>query len=145
MDLDSFLNGRQGTNAPTQALASLKWLNNHGQFGWPVQDLHLPAPSHPRQKRGQAVVITPPMLTFLEEQAEAMWLAGDEHWTCLLGNWMVATGCMRYKHLLRAERRRISLSTFHAFCGRGKQRENRKGFYFALPGHFASHGVLGSE
>ena len=67
-----------------------------------------------------------------------MCLAGDERWTCLLGNWMVATGCMRYKHLLRSEPRRISLSTFHAFCGRGKQRENRKGFYFALPGHFAS-------
>ncbi len=138
VDLDSFLNGRHGTNAPTRALASLKWLNNQGQFGWPVQDLHIPAPSNPRKKRGQALVITPPMLTFLEEQAEAMWVAGDEHWTCLLGNWMVAAGCMRYKHLLRSEPRRISLSTFHAFCGRGKQRDNRKGFYWALPGHFAS-------
>ena len=138
VDLDSFLNGRHGTNAPTRALASLKWLNNQGQFGWPVQDLHIPAPANPRKKKGQALVITPPMLTFLEEQAEAMWVAGDEHWTCLLGNWMVAAGCMRYKHLLRSEPRRISLSTFHAFCGRGKQRDNRKGFYWALPGHFAS-------
>lgn len=138
VDLDAFLNGRQGTQAPSRALASLKWLNNQGQFGWPVQDLYLATPAKPRKKRGQALVITPPMLMFLEEQAEAMWAAGDDHWMCLLANWLIATGCLRYRHLLRSEPRRISLSTFHGFCGKGKQRKQRAGFFFAVPGHFAS-------
>ena len=75
--------------------------------------------------------------TFLEEQTEALWTAGDDHWMCLLANWMIAAGCLRYRHLLRAEPRRISLSTFHGFCSKGKQKKQRSGFYFALPGHFA--------
>ena len=83
-------------------------------------------------------MITPPMLPFLEEQAEAMCLAGDEKWTCLLAGWVIATGCLRHKHLVRTTPRRVSLSTFHGLCHKGKQKHTRAGFHFSVPGAFSS-------
>lgn len=137
VDLDSFLHS-SSTTAPSRALNSLKWLNKHGHLGWDVVDLTCPASIRPRSKRGQAAVISPPMLMFLEEQAEQMCRSGEDRWSCLLGSWMVAAGCMRYRHLTRSTPRRVSMSTFHATCHRGKQRFTRKGFDFSLPGEFAS-------
>ena len=137
VDLDSFLHS-SSTTAPSRALNALKWLNKHGHLGWDVVDLTCPASIRPRSKRGQAAVISPPMLMFLEEQAEQMCRSGDDRWSCLLGSWMVAAGCMRYRHLTRSTPRRVSMSTFHATCHRGKQRFTRKGFDFSLPGEFAS-------
>ena len=133
VDLDSFLHS-SSTSAPSRALNSIKWLNKHGKLDWDVGDLSCPSSTRPRRKKGQASVISPPMLMFLEEQAEQMCRSGDDRWSCLLGSWMVATGCMRYRHLTRSSPRRVSMSTFHASCSRGKQRASRKGFDLALPG-----------
>ena len=95
VDLDAFLFSKTATSAPSRSLASLKWLNTNGQLQWDVNELTLPPQTNPRNKKGQAPVITPPMLPFLEEQAEAMCLVGDEKWTCLLAGWVIATGCLR--------------------------------------------------
>lgn len=113
------------SEAPSRALASLKWLNTNGQLQSEVTDLTTPVSTNTRRKKGEAPVITPPMLPFLEEQAEALCLAGDERWTCLLASWVIATGCLRHRHLVRTSPRRISLSTFHGFCSKGKQRHVR--------------------
>ena len=64
--------------------------------------------------------------------------SGNERWTALLGNWLIAVGCLRYRHVLRASPRRISMSTMHCFCWRGKQRANRQGFHFSVPTEFSS-------
>ena len=101
VDLDAFFFSKTATSAPSRSLASLKWLNTNGQLQWDVKELTLPPQTNPRKKKGQAPVITPPMLPFLEEQAEAMCLVGDEKWTCLLAGWVIATGCLRHKHLVR--------------------------------------------
>ena len=56
----------------------------------------------------------------------------------LLGLWACGFGVLRLVHLGRASPRRLSRSTFHFHCGRGKQKGNRHGFDFAIPGHFMS-------
>ena len=122
-----------------RALASLKWLNNNGQLGWSIQDLAPPAgPKGRRAKKGQAEAITPPMLALTEETIERMQSAGNEKWTALLGCWLIATGCLRYRHIQRASPKRLSLSTVHCFCWRGKQKSNRTGFHFSVPSEFGS-------
>ena len=138
VDIDAYLHAAT-TPAPVRALASLKWLSNNGQLGWSLQDLA--APSGPRRKRtrgGSAIVIAPPMLAFTEETIERMQRSGNERWTALLGCWLVAVGCLRYRHIARASPKRISMSTVHCFCWRGKQRAHRSGFHFAVPSEFSS-------
>ena len=138
VDLDAFLHS-PSTKAPVRALASLKWLNNNGQLGWSIQDLIPPIERRGRRARaGQAVPIAPPMLAFTEETIERMHKAQNEKWTALLGCWLVATGCLRYAHITRASPKRISLSSMHCFCWRGKQKVNRDGFYFAVPSEFST-------
>ena len=78
------------------------------------------------------------MLAFTEETIERMQRAGNEKWTALLGCWLIATGCLRYRHIARAAPKRISLATVHCFCWRGKQKSNRTGFYFSVPSEFGS-------
>ena len=138
VDLDAFLHSST-TKAPVRALASLKWLNNNGQLGWNIQDLAAPKASKSRRTRGgQAEAITPPMLAFTEETIERMQRSGNERWTALLACWLISTGCLRYRHVARATPKRISLATMHCFCWRGKQKNNRSGFHFAVPSEFGS-------
>ena len=138
VDLDAFLHAKT-TQAPVRALASLKWLNNNGQLGWSLQDLAPPTGRRARRTRGsQAVVIAPPMLAVTEETIERTQRTGNEKWTALLGCWMISTGCLRYRHIQRASPKRLSISTMHCFCWRGKQKANRTGFYFSVPSEFGS-------
>ncbi|CAE7373636.1 unnamed protein product [Symbiodinium microadriaticum] len=39
------------------------------------------------------------MLGFLEEKIELAHSYGDKKWSALLGSWLVAAGCLRYRHL----------------------------------------------
>ena len=138
VDIDAYLHSST-TPAPVRALASLKWLNNNGQLGWSLQDLA--APSRTRRKRtrgGSAVAIAPPMLAFTEEAIERMQKSGNERWTALLGCWLVSVGRLRYRRITRASPKRISMSTVHCFCWRGKQKANRSGFHFSVPSEFSS-------
>ena len=50
----------------------------------------------------------------------------------------MATGCLRYKRILRSTVRKISDSYFHGFCKKGKQKGNRAGFWWAAPALFKS-------
>ena len=70
---------------------------------------------------------------FTEETIERVQKAGNDKWTALLGCWLISAGCLRYRHILRASPKRISMSTAHCFCWPGKQRANRTGFYFSVP------------
>ena len=56
----------------------------------------------------------------------------------MLDLWACGFGVLRLVHLSRASPRRLSRSTFHFHCGRGKQKGNRHGFDFAIPGHLMS-------
>ena len=78
------------------------------------------------------------MLQLLEERIESMCRGGGPRWTCLLGSWLVATGCWRYQHLRRSTVRRISPLVFHGHCRKGKQRHARGGFDWCAPAEFAS-------
>eukprot|EP00434_Breviolum_minutum_P029334 symbB.v1.2.025947.t1/scaffold2554.1/size89898/9 len=138
VDLDAYIHS-SSTPAPGRALASLKWLSNNGRLGWELQDLSAPEGKRGRRSDGgPAIVVAPPMLAFTEETIERMQSSGNERWTALLGNWLIAVGCLRYRHVLRASPRRISMSTMHCFCWRGKQRANRQGFHFSVPTEFSS-------
>ena len=59
--------------------------------------------------------------------------------SALLGSWLVAAGCLRYRHLQVAEPRRISTTAFHGHCRRGKEARLRiTGFDFAICARFSS-------
>lgn len=139
LDLDSFLHNEGATLAPCRALNSIKWLNRNAQLGWEIQGLTAPTAKSSRQERAQqAIVVAPPMLGFLEEQIERLHNLGDPRWTALLSSWLMAVGCLRHKHLTRTQPRRLSKSTLHCSCSRGKQRRLRSGFNFCLPSCFTT-------
>ena len=95
--------------------------------------------SQGRLPRGQAPCVGPDMLGFLEEKIELAHSFGDEKWSALLGSWLVAAGCLRYRHLQVAEPRRVSTTAFHGHCRRGKQAHLRiSGFDFAICARFSS-------
>ena len=138
VDMDNFLH--QGTMAPTRALNALRWLCKHSGAPWEVARLRI-SPELKKKAtstKSQALVVEPGMLQLLEERIESMCRGGDPRWTCLLGSWLVATGCLRYQHLRRSTVRRISPLVFHGHCRKGKQRHARGGFDWCAPAEFAS-------
>ena len=139
VDVDSFL--ADGTPAPTRALACLRWLVKKAKLDLDLSDVDVTArkPGQAPQPRGQAPCVGPDMLGFLEEKIELAHSFGDEKWSALLGSWLVAAGCLRYRHLQVAEPRRVSTTAFHGHCRRGKQAHLRiSGFDFAICAHFSS-------
>ena len=85
----------------------------------------------------QAAVAEPPMLPMLEDMIVSKYRANDPVWSALLGWWLTATGVLCYAHVMRSWPRRLSHSTFHGRCSRGKQRQNRQGLDFCIPAVFA--------
>ena len=71
------------------------------------------------------------MLAFLEERIEQLQRVKDPAWRALLGSWLVGAGCLRYRHVSVSVPRKITMSSFHAFCAQGKQAQNREGFYWS--------------
>ena len=139
LDLDSFLHCGTATLAPCRALNSIKWLNNNAQLNWEVNGLTAPtAKSKREEKSQQAIVVAPPMMGYLEEQIEHLHNLGDHRWTALLSSWLMAVGCLRHIHLTRTRPRRLSKSTLHCSCSRGKQRRLRHGFHFCIPSYFTT-------
>ena len=139
LDLDSFLHCGTSTLAPCRALNSIKWLNNNAQLNWEVSGLTAPtAKSKREEKAQQAIVVAPPMMGYLEEQIERLHDLGDHRWTALLSSWLMAVGCLRHIHLTRTRPRRLSKSTLHCSCSRGKQRRLRHGFHFCIPSYFTT-------
>ena len=93
----------------------------------------------PESNRGaQAVVIEPPMLSFLEDAIEDHIRLNNANWRRLLGCWLVGQGCLRYRHLSLSTPVKLTVSTMHAHCARGKQAHNRAGFDWAVPTRFHS-------
>ena len=139
LDQDSFLHCGTSTLAPCRALNSIKWLNNNAQLNWEVTGLTAPtAKSKREEKAQQAIVVAPPMMGYLEEQIERLHDLGDHRWTALLSSWLMAVGCLRHIHLTRTRPRRLSKSTLHCSCSRGKQRRLRHGFHFCIPSYFTT-------
>ena len=88
--------------------------------------------------RGQAAVVEPVMLLKMEQRMEELYTQGDDRWRALLAAWMLYGGILRHKHLTRAEVRKVTMSTVHAHCIKGKQRRLRKGFDFCVPGQLST-------
>ena len=137
VDLDAFIHA-PSTTAPCRALNSLRWLNRHGQLSWELATLQAPTERSRRTEKKQAAVIVPPMWPFLEERVEALHAAGDERWTALLACWLVGAGCLRYRHIQRSGFRKITKSTAHCHCTKGKQSRLRSGFHFCVPSCFSN-------
>ena len=74
------------------------------------------------------MVVEPPLLSHLEDRISAMCKAGDARWTALLGQWLVGVGVLRYKHLNLSTVLKITPSTVHSFCTKGKQAKLRRDF-----------------
>ena len=141
VDLDAFLHDPVAAPAPVRALASLRWLVNQGNLAWELGGLTPPrhvAHQGRRRKSGQATAVAPPMLRFLEEKVERLHATGEPRWSALLASWIAAAGCLRQKHIARSQPRKLTRSTLHCECSRGKQRQLRKGFSYCLPSCFST-------
>ena len=137
LDLAAFIQG--GTLGPSRALNSLKWLNKHASLRMELENLVLPTPASMRQRaRNQALVVEPPMLAFLERGIEDQYNSKNPKWTALLSSWLVAVGVMRHQRLVRSEPMRLSRSTLHMFCDKGKQASKRSGFEWCVPATFST-------
>ena len=137
VDLDAFL--QSGTQAPGRAIQSLRWFNGAASLVWPVSQLvYEPRPQSSRKPSGQAIPAEPAMLTLLDDRIETVNLVGDARWSALLGQWLVAVGVVRFAHVKRSCCLRISESTMHCMCPRGKQRRLRGGFLWSVPARFGS-------
>ena len=137
LDLAAFIQG--GTLGPSRALNSLKWLNKHASLHMELENLVLPTPASMRQRaRNQALVVEPPMLAFLGRGIEDQYNSKNPKWTALLSSWLVAVGVMRHQHLVRSEPMRLSRSTLHMFCDKGKQASKRSGFEWCVPATFST-------
>ena len=70
------------------------------------------------------------MASRLEEKIVAAHGASDPLWMPLLGAWLAAFRCIRFRHLERSVAERISQSTVHCYCKKGKQASHRGGFHW---------------
>ena len=135
VDLDAFLHG--GTTAPTRGLQALRWISKNAQLQWALPELRrVKQPKAVGEQ--QAMVVEPPLLSHLEDRISAMCKAGDARWTALLGQWLVGVGVLRYKHLNLSTVLKITPSTVHCFCSKGKQAKLRQGFYWCVPATFSN-------
>ena len=135
VDLDAFLHG--GTTAPTRGLQALRWISKNAQLQWTLPELRrVKQPKAVGEQ--QAMVVEPPLLSHLEDRISAMCKAGDARWTALLGQWLVGVGVLRYKHLNLSTVLKITPSTVHCFCTKGKQAKLRQGFYWCVPATFSN-------
>ena len=66
----------------------------------------------------------------LEDRIVELHAVGGERWAVLLASLMMAFGCLRYTHITRSEPRRLIL---HCRCLKGKQKQHRDGFDYAIP------------
>ena len=64
----------------------------------------------------------------------------DPRWKALLGCWLAGAGVIRCKHLERSTPRRLSLSTIHFRCGKGRTATALTGrSLFCAPTAFSGH------
>ena len=136
VDVDFFLH--EYTAAPARSFNSLKWLTKQGSLDWPLSHVSVPSSGRGRKKKGPAAVVTPSMLARLEEAIEQRHDLADPEWTCLLAAWIIGVGVLRHKHLTRSFPRKLTKGFAHFHCSKGKQRQNRGGFDFAVPSTFGS-------
>ena len=136
VDLSAFLT--EGTTAPARALSALRWFAKHGRLGWDFSELVLgKRPGHQVSARGQAIPAEPFMPSLLDQKIVTCHQQGDARWAPLLGSWLVAFGCVRHKHVERSVVIRISRSSVHLWCARGKQAHKRQGFAWCAPAFFS--------
>ncbi|CAK9074631.1 ATP-dependent Clp protease ATP-binding subunit clpA-like [Durusdinium trenchii] len=128
VDLAAFI--QDGTPGPSRALNALRWLSKAGSLQFNLTNIVLPTPKSNRQrKKQQAIVVEPPMLPFLEQAIAQCWEQSNPKWSALLSSWLIAVGVMRHQHLLRSEPVRLSRSTLHLWCEKGKQSSKRAAFH----------------
>ena len=130
-----------GTTAPTRGLQALRWISKNAQLQWALPELRrVKQPKAVGEQ--QAMVVEPPLLSHLEDRISAMCKAGDARWTALLGQWLLGMGVLQYKHLNKHLNLSIILkitpSTVHCFCTKGKQAKLRQGFYWSVPATFSN-------
>ena len=125
--------------AQARALAALRWMRNNLYLKWPIQDLMKPEKSGPiKHYSSQATCAEPAMVAKLEEAIEKMQKQGNPSWLGLLSQWLQAIGVLRLKHIKRSTPMKLTSSTLHAWCHKGKQKNMRGGFKWSAPASFIS-------
>jgi hypothetical protein len=84
------------------------------------------------------------MIAALEERIQSLYEAEDPRWRGLLSSWLVTFGVLRYQHIMRARPVKVTPSSFHGYCTKGKQKANRGGFSFSIPATFVNGWAWGS-
>ena len=115
-----------GTEGPVRALNSLRWMSRQGQLQWPLEGIRTTPTTETPKAHKHAVVVEPPMIAFLEDATEDHYRLNNSNWRRLLGCWLVGQGGLRYRHLSLSTPTKLTVSTLHAHCARGKQAHNNR-------------------
>ena len=117
---------------------SLRWISKNGLLRWPIETIgQVPLPTSRKVRRNcQAVVVEPPMMARLEAAIIEQHRLGNESRRRLLGSWLIANGCLTYRHIALSTPTYLTLSSIYATCARGKQTHNRKHFSWVAPARF---------
>ena len=124
--------------AQARAIAAVKWMKNNLHLQWPVHDIIQPTKAAGKNYKSQATCAEPAMVAKLEEAIVEMQEQGNPGWLGLLTQWLQAIGVLRLKHIKRTTPVKMTMSTFHAWCSKGKQRSKRCGFQWSAPVRFIS-------
>jgi hypothetical protein len=131
--LEDFLDESE---AQARALAALRWMKCNLYLTWPVQNLLQPERNGPGKHHiSQAACAKPAMVARLEEVIEKMQRQGDSKWLGLLSQWLQAIGVLRLEHIKKSTPLKLTNSTLHAWCQKGKK---KGGFKWSVPARFIS-------
>ena len=84
----------------------------------------------------QSPAAQPLMFNHLEDVMEAKCRDNDPTWTALLASFLQAAACLRLSHIItRSSPVELFAGWLLFFCKRGKQKHNRRGFYWGVPSH----------
>ena len=126
------------SKAQTRVITSLKWLRNNLGLNFPLDDMNQPTVGRSSGVLGldakQTPAAQPLMVNHLENEMRRLYEKDDPTWPALLGSWLQAAACLRLSHIIS---RSAPVERFPGwilfFCKRGKQKHNRKGFYWGVP------------
>ena len=125
-------------SAQSRAYAALRWMKNNLHLSLPLDAMIAPKSRTNGPARGHACCAEPAMVEALEAAVIKYHAAEDPRWLALLSAWLNAIGVIRRRHLLRSEPLKVTDSTYYAWCNKGKQKHNRKGFKWTCPSKFTT-------
>jgi hypothetical protein len=131
------------SRAPARAYNALTWLQLNLSLGLDLRLTRKPNRGQSKfgREESKAVAIEPSMLRSLDLSLKRAVAADDSRRSrALLGGWLLAFGCMRWRHVQRSSVVSFTDVAVTFYCTKGKQKKLRGGFFWTAP-RMTSEGV----